>query len=219
MKTWSSQTTGELQPIPGTSTLQATFSVSLQLSGSVGIVGDDARRHRRSAYASHRRARGVAGFTIGHVAEQQPERGQTRSPGLTPPTFTSVQAEAGRAAYDANCSACHLRDLRGSNEAAQLAGANFLNQWGDKTIADLHAYLMASMPPGSPGSPGSQAMLDVIAYLLQANGAAAGSQPLARDAASTLRDAIGHPVNLKRRRRSRRRRRHAGARAGSGTAH
>ena len=116
----------------------------------------------------------LAGFTIGLVAAQQPA-------GL-PSTFTSAQAEAGRAAYDANCSACHLRDLRGSNEAAQLAGANFLNQWGDKTIADLHAYLMASMPPTSPGSPGSQAMLDIIAYLLQANGASAGSQPLARDA-------------------------------------
>ena len=120
----------------------------------------------------------VAGITIGLGAA---ERGQTPTAGQTPTTFTSAQAEAGRAAYDANCSACHLRDLRGSNEAAQLAGANFLNQWGDKTIADLHAYLMASMPPTSPGSPGGQAMLDIIAYLLQANGASAGSQPLARD--------------------------------------
>ena len=77
----------------------------------------------------------VAGMTIGRGAA---ERGQTRTAGLTPATFTSAQAEAGRAAYVANCSACHLRDLRGSNEAAQLAGPNFLNQWGDKTVADLH---------------------------------------------------------------------------------
>jgi alcohol dehydrogenase (cytochrome c) len=132
----------------------------------------------------------LLGFTIGLIAA---ERGQTQSPGLTPPTFTSGQADAGRAAYDANCSACHLRDLRGSNEAAALAGPNFLNQWGDKTIAELHAYLMASMPPTSPGSPGGQAMLDIIAYLLQANGASAGSQPLARDAASTFRAAIAVP--------------------------
>src|SRR6185295_19813051 len=83
----------------------------------------------------------VLGFTIGLVAAQQP---------AARPTFTAAQADAGRAAYDANCSACHLRDLKGSNEAAQLAGPNFLNQWGDKSIADLQSYLMASMPPTSP---------------------------------------------------------------------
>ena len=101
--------------------------------------------------------------------------------------FTAAQAAAGRTAYDANCSGCHLRDLRGSNEAAQLAGGNFMNQWGDKTVAELHAYLMASMPPTSPGAPGGDAMLDIVAYILQANGGAAGPRPLARDAAVAIR--------------------------------
>jgi PQQ-dependent dehydrogenase (methanol/ethanol family) len=128
----------------------------------------------------------LAGFTIVIVAAQQPA--------ARPSTFTTAQAEAGRAAYDANCSACHLRDLKGSNEAAPLAGPEFLNQWGDKTIAELHAYLMASMPPTSPGAPGSQAMIDIVAHLLQANGASPGSQPLARDAASTVRAAIAAPA-------------------------
>jgi PQQ-dependent dehydrogenase (methanol/ethanol family) len=104
--------------------------------------------------------------------------------------FTSAQADAGRAAYDANCSACHLRDLKGSNEAAQLAGENFMNQWGDKSVAELHSYLMASMPPTSPGGPGSQAMLDIVAYLLQANGGSPGTQPLARDSTVTIRAAV-----------------------------
>ena len=45
----------------------------------------------------------------------------------TPPTasFTIAQAEAGRAAYDASCSGCHLRDLKGAFEAPQLAGSTF----------------------------------------------------------------------------------------------
>src|SRR4051812_23087711 len=60
--------------------------------------------------------------------------------GAQPPraSFTAAQAEAGRAAYDATCSGCHLRDLKGQFEAPQLAGGNFLNQWGGKTIAELH---------------------------------------------------------------------------------
>jgi len=76
--------------------------------------------------------------------------------GAQPPraSFTAAQAEAGRAAYDATCSGCHLRDLKGQFEAPQLAGGNFLNQWGGKTVAELHGYLMSSMPPTSPGAPG-----------------------------------------------------------------
>ena len=109
-------------------------------------------------------------------------------------SFTAAEADAGRTAYEANCSACHLRDLKGSNEAAQLAGANFINQWGDKSAADLHAYLMASMPPTNPGGPGSQAMLDIVAYLLQANGGVAGSRPLARDMTITVRAATAGGV-------------------------
>jgi alcohol dehydrogenase (cytochrome c) len=121
----------------------------------------------------------LAGLAVVLVEAQQPAS-----------AFTAAQAGAGRTAYDANCSACHLRDLKGSNEAAQLAGPDFMTQWGDKTVADLHTYLMASMPPTNPGGPGSQAMLDIVAYLLQANGGVPGSQPLAGDAAVTIRAAV-----------------------------
>src|SRR4029450_13530295 len=83
----------------------------------------------------------AAGLTIGRTAAQ------------TPTSFTVAQADAGRAAYDTNCSGCHLRDLQGSFEAPQLSGANFLNQWGDRTVVKLEAYLMARRPPASPGRP------------------------------------------------------------------
>jgi len=127
-----------------------------------------------------------AGRTIGSIAAPQPpQQGQ--------PSFLAAQATAGRAAYDASCSGCHLPDLKGSFEAPQLAGGNFLNQWGDKTIADLQAYLMASMPPTEPGAPGAQTMIDIVAYILQANGARAGSQALTPQTAATLRAVIATP--------------------------
>src|SRR4029434_3607230 len=110
---------------------------------------------------------GVCIAAIESMAAQPPSR-----PGAS---FTAAQAEAGRAAYDATCSGVHPRDLKGSFEAPQLAGANFLSVRGDTTIADLHAYLMAAMPPDSPGGPGAQAMIDILAYILQANGAPAGA--------------------------------------------
>src|SRR5437867_3282449 len=126
----------------------------------------------------------AAGLTIGPIAAQPP-------PPQSGASFTAVQADAGRTAYDATCSGCHLRDLKGSFEAPQLAGGNFLNEWGDKTVADLHSYLMASMPPTDPGAPGSPTMINIVAYILQANGARPGSQMLTPQSTATIRAAIG----------------------------
>ncbi len=93
-------------------------------------------------------------------------------------TFTATQAQAGRDAYTTACASCHRPDLRGSGEAPPLAGANFLTAWGTLTPADLFGRIRASMPPGAAGSLGDAAYLSIVAYLLQVNGAAAGSQPL-----------------------------------------
>ena len=50
---------------------------------------------------------------------------------------------------------------------------------------------MASMPPTDPGGPGGQTMINIVAYILQANGARAGSQPLTPQATATVRSASG----------------------------
>ncbi len=78
------------------------------------------------------------------VVGQQP--GQQAAPAPVP-VFTAAQAAAGRTAYDANCASCHLQDLAGRNEAPQLAGANFVNTWGARTVRDLFTYIRTSMPP------------------------------------------------------------------------
>src|ERR1700733_7641474 len=51
-----------------------------------------------------------------------------------PAPFTAAQGEAGRAVYAANCSGCHGTDLGGGFESPQLAGSNFMRQWGDRSI-------------------------------------------------------------------------------------
>src|SRR6185436_11020550 len=81
-------------------------------------------------------------------------------PGQTP-SFTAAQAGAGRTAYERSCSGCHRADLQGAFEAPQLSGSNFLSEWGDKTVAELQAYLMASMPPTDPGSTGADTMTNI----------------------------------------------------------
>jgi len=101
--------------------------------------------------------------------------------------FTAQQAAAGRTAYDASCAACHQVDLGGSNEAPQLAGGSFIGQWGDRTARDLITYITTAMPPTDPGGLGQPAITNIAAYILQANGAVPGTQPLTPQTASAIR--------------------------------
>lgn len=93
-------------------------------------------------------------------------------------TYTASEAEAGRAAYERQCAACHLPDLRGAAEAPELAGPNFRNAWEDRSVRDLLNAVRA-MPPESPGLLSEEAYANIVAYILQANGVSAGDRPVA----------------------------------------
>jgi alcohol dehydrogenase (cytochrome c) len=99
---------------------------------------------------------------------------QTASGGI----YTAEQANAGRQAYQANCAACHLPDLRGSNEAPPLGGSNFVNTWSGRTTSDLFNRIRTTMPANNPGSVGEPDVVNIVAFLLRANGAPAGTQAL-----------------------------------------
>jgi PQQ-dependent dehydrogenase (methanol/ethanol family) len=105
-----------------------------------------------------------------------------------PPTaagavFTADQAEAGRALYQANCAACHRPDLGGLNEAPPLAGGNFMNTWRSLTTRELFNRIRATMPPAKPGSLGDDDCVNLVAYILQSNGAVAGAEPFTSNTA------------------------------------
>ena len=111
----------------------------------------------------------VSGVAI--ATEQQPE---------VAGSYTAAQAAAGRTSYQVNCAGCHLADLGGLNEAPELAGPNFMAAWGHLTTGDLITYMQTTMPPGRSGSLGEQVFVNIAAFLLEANGAPSGNQPLIR---------------------------------------
>ena len=94
-----------------------------------------------------------------------------------PGPYTAAQAQAGRTAYQANCASCHAPDLSG-REGPQLAGANFMTQWGDKTTGDLIGFMRATMPPGGAAPLPDQTYADLAAFILDANSARPGAQTL-----------------------------------------
>jgi alcohol dehydrogenase (cytochrome c) len=92
--------------------------------------------------------------------------------------FTSAQAQAGRAVYEQNCSACHGVNFEGSGDAPSLVGGTFMLKWGPKMVSELFGEILQTMPPTNPGSLGEPAALNATAYILQRNGAQPAQQPL-----------------------------------------
>jgi hypothetical protein len=125
----------------------------------------------------------------------------------TPPrVFTSAQAEAGRVAYENTCGKCHTYRLLGrngsegelppvdslpasyqefirkTNRVPPFAGKVFLSRWGQKTAAELIArfQITASDPFFQFQGMDDDTTVNITAYVLQVNGAKAGSQELTR---------------------------------------
>lgn len=104
----------------------------------------------------------------------------------TPGPYTAAQAAAGRSAYQVNCGSCHLPDLIGRNEAPALTGANFMSAWKTRTTVDLLAYMQQMMPPGNAGAMSEETYVNLVAFILEANGARAGSQALTAKTAAVI---------------------------------
>ncbi len=68
--------------------------------------------------------------------------------------------------------------MKGTFEAPPLAGANFMNTWRNRPTSDLFTRIRNTMPISNPGSLSDQDAVNLVAFILQANGAKAGPQAL-----------------------------------------
>ena len=107
--------------------------------------------------------------------------------------YTAEQAERGRALFEELCVECHLSSLAGASEAPPLRGASFLDAWRAGAVADLADTIRVTMPPEDRNSLGPQQTYDLVAFVLRANGAVAGNEPLVADAPglSAVLDSLG----------------------------
>ena len=133
-----------------------------------------------------------------------------------PTVFTAAQAEAGRAAYLSTCGKCHTATLGGRTGRADelppldaippdykkmvndykgqvppLIGTTFWAKW--KTTQGL-ANRIKEAVGGFPPDSAAETYLNVTAYVLQANGAKAGAEPLTPQTIVAL-DSLGLATN------------------------
>ena len=96
--------------------------------------------------------------------------------------YTVEQASRGKVHYQAFCAPCHVADLSGTlaadTGAPPLHGAPFMASLQRKGVAGVFSYVKATMPADDPGSLEDSRYLDILAYLIQANGFPAGVREL-----------------------------------------
>lgn len=92
--------------------------------------------------------------------------------------YTTEQADRGHATFDAQCSMCHGKNLEGV-EAPALSGVDVMGNW--ITAEGMYDYFSVAMPATAPGKLQPQEYLDIMAYILQFNGAPAGDKELTKD--------------------------------------
>ena len=97
--------------------------------------------------------------------------------------YTEDQAKRGRGKYLEACGYCHRDDLsgNGSDEPGvsppPLAGPPFLDRWRSSTVAELFNSVASTMPKDRPKL-NTQAYIDIVSFILQVNGARAGTSEL-----------------------------------------
>jgi alcohol dehydrogenase (cytochrome c) len=103
-----------------------------------------------------------------------------------PGPFTAAQAGAGRTAYVASCLACHQANMAGEGDALALVGKTFMAAWGKRTTKELYDTIHASMPYGNGGSLDAKTYAALTAFILQSNGAQAGTAAFTPSTAVTI---------------------------------
>jgi cytochrome c len=100
--------------------------------------------------------------------------------------FTEDQAKRGEQVYRQKCAFCHRDNLEGNSVdgGPPLRGPVFAGAWDKVTLAPLVKLVQELMPLEQPGSLTPQQTVDVVTFLLWANGAPFGSSELPLDAES-----------------------------------
>lgn len=162
-----------------------TMYIATDVSGLVGTMDGGAGTELKNpgailVYTYTGEGDGAAATTTTDAAPAATEATAAAAAG-DPVTFTAEQAARGKTAYDANCVSCHGPDLVSANYGPPLAGEYFAGKWIGQTPAALYTHTHDRMPPSRPGQLGDETYADLVAYILQVNGLAAGDTELPTD--------------------------------------
>jgi cytochrome c5 len=99
--------------------------------------------------------------------------------------YTRAQAEAGGTMYAKLCDHCHdpLKVPEGKKPGPPTIGEKFLETWRDRTLGELYGTILNTMPNDGSAFLSEDETLNLIAYMLKANGFPEGETALKFDEA------------------------------------
>jgi mono/diheme cytochrome c family protein len=92
--------------------------------------------------------------------------------------YTTEQATRGEGAYRDSCRACHEG---ADQDGPDLKGSAFVDRWREDRLNALFTHIRTNMPGNRPGSLSESTYIDILAFLLSANGLPAGGKELTAD--------------------------------------
>lgn len=118
---------------------------------------------------------------------------------------TAQQAERGKSLYNAECAGCHTIDpnappaidVNGRPDSRRIVPLNdryFWANWSGITLDQLLNRIQISMPAAAPGTLNRAQVADIIAFLLEVEGAQAGSGDLPAAAAELRNIRFADPI-------------------------
>jgi cytochrome c553 len=130
----------------------------------------------------------TAGAGAVAVAGRQPAQAPIATGAIWSGVYSARQANRGLLEYARSCEHCHGPGLTGNptDEVPSLVADAFMFHWRGRTVQDLYTRLRKSMPSDAPGSLDAGTYLDLVAYVLEANGFPPGQQDLSPDRLGVL---------------------------------
>jgi mono/diheme cytochrome c family protein len=107
---------------------------------------------------------------------------RTTAPNLPAATYLPAQADRGQKVFTQVCAMCHAQ--------SQFVGQAFVENWNDHRVSDFYTLVRSTMPLNNPGGLKDDEYLAVVAYLLKANHAEAGTDSLSADSLSVRKRKI-----------------------------
>ena len=102
--------------------------------------------------------------------------------------YTKKQADAAKDQFDKICAECHPFTVAGKKKAKDvpLGEDPFYDNWTGRPLSQMITTISLTMPNDGSAVVTEEEAADLVAYILQQNGFAAGSQPLTKATAAAV---------------------------------
>ena len=97
--------------------------------------------------------------------------------------FSRAQADGAKAQYDKLCADCHPFTAEAKKKPADVAlgGEEFFENWEGRTVGEMITTIALTMPNDGSAVVSDSEAANLVAYILQRNGAPAGTKALAKE--------------------------------------